>query len=349
MKFIDHANITVTSGQGGSGSRHFRREKHVPRGGPDGGDGGRGGDVRIVASNRARSLYEFHVSQHYRAEDGAAGGEKRATGRAGADLVLTVPPGTAIYDEADGALVAELLAPGAAAVLAAGGNGGWGNWRFRRATRQAPEHANPGLPGVTRRLRLELRLLADVALVGLPNVGKSSLIRAVSASKAEVADYPFTTLIPNLGVVTHRGRSFTVADVPGLVEGAATGAGLGVQFLRHVQRCSVIVVVLDPSQVMAPETQYEVLHREIVAFEPALWARPRIVLLGKADTVADPVTAAAELARAIGLAADGVQGCSAVTGRGVRELLDALLSRLPAGDQPDCGPWLPLEQDGQSV
>ena len=261
MKFIDQATIVVTSGAGGHGSRHFRREKHVPRGGPDGGDGGKGGDVVLIASNRARSLFDFHHRKHFAAEDGALGGDSRSSGRSGEELVLIVPPGTVVHEEISGTVLGDLTHEGARLVVAVGGNGGWGNCHFKTATRQAPDRANLGQPGRTVQLRLELRLLADIALVGPPNVGKSTLIRAISASKAEVADYPFTTIVPNLGVVRHRERIFTVADVPGLVQGAAAGAGLGHRFLKHVERCAALVFVLDPLNEMPPATQLSMLRK----------------------------------------------------------------------------------------
>jgi GTPase len=345
VKFIDQAKIIVSSGKGGQGSRHFRREKHVPRGGPDGGDGGRGGDVVLIASNRARSLYDFHHKRRFNAEAGAPGSEKRSTGRSGITLELVVPPGTAVYDDANGELIGELLVDGDRLVVASGGNGGWGNWHFKTATRQAPDNANPGLPGQTLSLRLELRLLADVALVGFPNAGKSTLIRAVSASKAEVADYPFTTITPNLGVVRHRGRSFTMADVPGLVAGAADGAGLGHQFLRHVERCGVLTFVLDPTSAVAPVDQYTVLRRELAAFDTELNNRAACVMLGKADTLGDAAAqTAADLAAAIGGVDVGL--LSGASGDGIARWLDGLLNLLPvnevvAGRTSD---WSPLRE-----
>jgi GTP-binding protein len=329
VKFIDHARITVSSGKGGDGSRHFRREKHVPRGGPDGGDGGRGGDVVLIASSRARSLYDYHLRRHYHAEAGAQGSEKRSTGRSGAALELTVPPGTAVYDDRSGELLADLVQDGDRAVVARGGNGGFGNWRFRTAVRQAPERANPGQPGETRALRLELRLLADVALVGLPNAGKSTLIRAVSASKAEVADYPFTTLVPNLGVVRHRGVTFTVADVPGLIAGAAEGAGLGHGFLRHVERCAVLTFVLDPLAEQPPAEQLATLRAELARYDPALAARPALLLLNKCDALTGGARAAA-LATLTAAAGAPVLPVSAAERAGLRPWLDAALAKVRA-------------------
>ncbi len=338
MKFIDQATIVVTSGAGGHGSRHFRREKHVPRGGPDGGDGGKGGDIVLVASNRARSLFDFHHRKHFAAEDGAMGGEKRSSGRAGEDLTLTVPPGTAVYEDISGTLLGDLTHDGARLVVAVGGNGGWGNCHFKSATRQAPDRANLGQPGRTLQLRLELRLLADVALVGPPNVGKSTLIRAISASKAEVADYPFTTIVPNLGVVRHRERTFTVADVPGLVQGAAEGAGLGHRFLKHVERCAALVFVLDPLAELPVVTQLSMLRKELAAFSADLARQPWIVALSKADLLgADADRIVDEFAATSGLRRERILAISGVTGSGVPDLLDLLLAMLPAPADPTLG------------
>ncbi len=331
MKFLDHAAISVRAGRGGHGSRHFRREKHVPRGGPDGGDGGKGGDVVLIASDRARSLYDFHLHRQFPAEDGEQGGESRSTGRSGADLELVVPPGTALFDATTDQLIGDLLRDGDRLVVARGGNGGWGNWRFRSATRQAPDRANTGLAGEARSLRLELKLLADCALIGMPNAGKSTLIRAVSASQAEVADYPFTTLQPNLGVVRHRGRSFTVADVPGLIEGAAEGAGLGHQFLRHAERCHVLVYVLDPTQEPPPGGQLALLRRELEAYSPELARRPSILLLHKSDVLGpDKAAKLAALAAEMPSGCRGPLAASGATGEGVAALLDAMLGLLPS-------------------
>ena len=327
MKFIDQAFITVRSGKGGHGAVHFRREKFVPRGGPDGGDGGRGGDVWLVASNRARSLYDYHHRRMHRAEDGRPGADKGSTGRSGAHLELTVPPGTQVFDEDSGELLADLTDDGDRVCLAEGGNGGWGNARFKSSTRQAPDRANPGLPGKELRLRLELKLLADVALVGFPNAGKSTLIRAVSASRARVADYPFTTLVPNLGVVRHHDRSYTVADVPGLIEGAADGAGLGHRFLRHIERCELMVFVLSVTDDVEHEEALETLRRELAAFDPALAERPSVVTLNKVDVLGpDAPEATADLEAAIG---EPVVAISAATGDGVKGWLDRVTAALP--------------------
>ena len=322
MHFIDEAEISVRAGSGGRGIVSFRREKHVPRGGPDGGDGGRGGNVIVFADAGARSLYDYHVNRTYAAEDGRAGGGSNCTGRNGADLTLPVPPGTQIADRDSGAVLADLVADGDRYILIKGGNGGWGNARFATATRQAPDKANPGQVGLERRIRLELKLLADVALVGWPNVGKSSLIRAVSASRARVADYPFTTLVPNLGVVRHRGRSFTIADIPGLIEGASKGAGLGLRFLRHVERCRLLVFLLSPVDGPPPAEALAILRRELAQYDPTLASRPCLIRLVKADVLGDRAEPdARELAVALG---EPVTALSAASKHGVTALLDDL-------------------------
>ncbi|MBM4344243.1 MAG: GTPase ObgE [Deltaproteobacteria bacterium] len=343
MQFIDEAVIVASSGAGGPGSRHFRREKHVPRGGPDGGDGGRGGDVVMVADDRSRTLLDYHFERHYRAGDGAGGQGQKKTGRDGTELRLAVPPGTQVWDAESGQMLADLTAPGQTVALLRGGNGGWGNVHFATATRQAPERANQGQPGQTRTLRLELKLLADVALVGLPNAGKSSLIRAISASRAEVADYPFTTLVPNLGVVRHRGRVFTAADIPGLVEGAAGGAGLGLRFLRHVERCRVLAWLLSPADPIDPVDAITLLRRELAAFDADLCQRPAVVCLSKADLLgADADAAARALSDRLGVP---VFAISAAARTGLDRLLDALAAHLDAPAASAQEPFDPLRED----
>ncbi len=338
MKFVDQANITVISGNGGPGSRHFRREKFVPRGGPDGGDGGRGGDVVLVASTRSRTLLVFHNRRTHRAENGRPGGDSRSTGRSGAELILTVPVGTEVIDEATGELIADLVVDGERAVVASGGIGGRGNYRFRSPTHQAPERADPGRNGVNRSLRLELKLLADVALVGLPNAGKSTLIRCVSASRARVADYPFTTLVPNLGVVRHGDRVFTVADIPGLIEGAADGAGLGTRFLRHVERCGALIFLLAAVDETEPEEAWHILRKELGQYAADLLERPSCVALGKSDALGeDAQSAASALAASLGTDVIPVSG---VTRLGIPVLLDRVAALLPRSES-NAAPWEP--------
>ncbi len=341
MQFIDQAFIVAQSGAGGLGSKSFRREKHTPLGGPDGGDGGKGGDVIIVADNRSRSLLDYHFRRTYAATDGQAGASAKKTGRDGEDLVLPVPPGTQVIDDESGELLADLTQNGERIILLRGGNGGWGNVHFATATRQAPDRANPGQTGLRKALRFELKLLADVALVGYPNAGKSSLIRAISASRAIVADYPFTTLVPNLGVVKHAGRVFTVADIPGLVEGAAEGAGLGIRFLRHIERCQALVFLLSPIDDNPPAEALEILQRELASYNPDLLQRPSLVVLAKADLLGPEADAQAEkLAREIGRP---VLAISPVTGYGLPRLLDALAARFQPEEVPADVAWTPLD------
>lgn len=320
MQFIDEALITVRSGAGGNGSKSFRREKYIPRGGPDGGDGGRGGHIVLAVDSRSRSLLDFQYQRVYAAEDGQGGMGAKKTGRDGADLRLLVPPGTQVRDADSGELLADLTEEGEEVQLLKGGNGGWGNVHFATATRQAPDRANPGQPGQQRMVKLELKLLADVALVGFPNAGKSSLIRAISASQARVADYPFTTLEPNLGVVRHLGRVFTVADIPGLIEGAADGAGLGHRFLKHIERCNVLVFLLSPVDALPPPEALRVLRAELAAYNPELLSRPMLYCLSKCDVLGDDaVSQAAALGKELGVP---VLPVSPVTGAGLPVLLD---------------------------
>ncbi|MBI5609557.1 MAG: GTPase ObgE [Deltaproteobacteria bacterium] len=341
MQFIDQATIYASSGAGGHGSKSFRREKYIPRGGPDGGDGGRGGDVVVVGDQRSRSLLDFHFNRHYQAENGAPGADSRKTGRDGADLLLTVPPGTQVYDADTGELLGDVVEQDQRLTILRGGNGGWGNVHFATATRQAPDRANPGQPGQTRRLRLELKLLADVALVGFPNVGKSSLIRSISASRAEVADYPFTTLVPNLGVVRHRGRTFTVADIPGLIEGAAGGAGLGIRFLQHIERCKTLCFLLVQGEEPEPLQALAILRRELAAYSPELAGRPAVYCLAKADTLGpDAEPAAQELSRQLGAP---VFAISPVTGAGIGALLNQLADQFTVEAPTLPSEWSPLD------
>ncbi len=346
MKFIDEATAVVVSGKGGDGSRSFRREKHVPRGGPDGGDGGRGGDVDVVASRRSRSLLDYHDNRLHQAEPGNAGAGSRKTGRSGQRLELIVPPGTLVRDLETGELLGDLVADGDRVSAVRGGNGGFGNARLATSTRRAPDFAHGGQPAQTRTLHFELKLLADIALVGLPNAGKSSLIRRISASRAAVADYPFTTLIPNLGVVRHRGRVFTVADIPGLIEGAADGAGLGTRFLKHVERCEALVWVLDSLSDTEPAEALAVLREELGKHDASLLNRPSCVLLHKTDLLGSAAAAAVEaLAQTLG---EPVMGASSITGAGVEKFLDAMLPWLPAEreEAPEPEAWDPMERRG---
>ncbi len=283
--FIDSAKIKISAGNGGDGAVAFHREKYVASGGPDGGDGGRGGDVIFEVDDNLSTLSDFRYHRKYQAENGENGRGKRCNGRAGADLVIRVPRGTLLRDGRTGRLVADLSSDGRT-VVAKGGRGGWGNARFATPTRQAPRFAKPGARGESMELQLELKLLADVGLVGYPNVGKSTLVSVISEAKPQIANYPFTTLTPVLGVVRlEEGRSFVVADIPGLVEGASGGAGLGHQFLRHVERCRLLVHIVDVSgsEGRDPENDFRVINSELKKFNPELSARPMLVAGNKCD------------------------------------------------------------------
>jgi GTP-binding protein len=286
---IDRARIHIAAGKGGNGSMSFRREKFVPKGGPDGGDGGRGGDVRLRVRSNVTSLLAFQYNQHFAAESGQGGSSRQKTGRSGIALDIDVPPGTVVWDDETGELLADLVEPDETLVVAKGGQGGLGNVHFKTSIRQAPRIAELGEPGEERWLRLELRLIADVGLVGLPNAGKSTLLAAVSRARPKIADYPFTTLEPNLGVVEIGGRSgmtFVLADVPGLIEGAATGAGLGHEFLRHVTRTKALIHVLDASGGLEgrdPLVDFATINAELRDFDPALAHKPMVVALNKVD------------------------------------------------------------------
>jgi GTP-binding protein len=286
VKFIDEATITVKSGDGGRGCVSFRREKFVPRGGPDGGDGGRGGDVVLVTTLRKRTLQQFQFKREFQAPNGGHGQGKQKTGRKGNDLIIELPPGTLVADAETGVLLKDMATAGEHYVVARGGRGGLGNTRFKSSTNRAPRHSQPGESGESLRLKLELKLLADVGLVGLPNAGKSTLIRAISAARPKIGDYPFTTLNPVLGVVeTDWGDPFVVADIPGLIEGAYEGAGLGTRFLRHIERTRILVhlidaAVIDPAD---PLAQFHTVQKELALFKAELALKPMLVVLNKID------------------------------------------------------------------
>ncbi len=286
MKFIDEATITVRSGDGGRGCVSFRREKFVPKGGPDGGDGGRGGDVIIKASPRKRTLYDFRYQRNLAAKNGGYGQGAQKTGKDGEDLLLELPPGTIIRNAETGEVITDLTQPEQSAVVAQGGRGGQGNRRFMTSTNRAPRFAQPGEPGQHLTLQLELKLLADVGLIGLPNVGKSTLISALSSARPKIGDYPFTTLTPNLGVVKHPwGEPFVMADIPGLIQGAHQGAGLGTQFLRHIERTRVLVHLIDAAAIDPedPLEGYKTVNRELSLHDKKLAGKPQLVVLNKID------------------------------------------------------------------
>lgn len=286
MKFIDEAIIEVKAGDGGNGCLSFRREKYVPRGGPDGGDGGRGGNITVRADEGLSTLMDLKYRRHFRAGRGAHGKGKQMNGAAGKDVEIRVPVGTIVYDEQAGIKLVDIISHGAEAIVAKGGRGGRGNARFATSTNRAPRRVEEGGKGEVRRLHLELKLLADVALIGRPNAGKSTLISAVSAARPKIADYPFTTTAPNLGVVyVGQGGSFTVADIPGLIEHASEGAGLGIHFLRHIERTRLLTHLIDPSDPANrdPLKSYQVIRGELGAYDKSLLTRPEIVVLTKMD------------------------------------------------------------------
>jgi GTPase len=323
MKFVDEVRVRVEAGDGGDGCTSFRREKYVPRGGPNGGDGGNGGDVVLRVDPGLSTLLDLSYPQTLRAGRGEHGRGKDQHGARGDDLVLRVPPGTTVWDEASGALPADLRAPGEHAVVAHGGRGGLGNMHFATPTNRAPRRAYPGTEGERRPLRLELRMLADAGLLGFPNVGKSTLIRAVSAARPRVADYPFTTLVPHLGVVrVDEDRAFVLADVPGLLPGAHEGHGIGTRFLRHLSRTAVLIHLLDVSGLTGrdPLDDFDALNRELALASPALAAKRQLVVAGKLDLAEtrEHLPAVRERLAARGIALHAVSGA---TGEGTRELV----------------------------
>lgn len=283
MQFIDEANISVKAGNGGNGAVSFRREKYIPKGGPDGGNGGNGGAVIVRADKQLNTLLDFRYKRNYKAENGENGRGKNQDGKWGETVVLKVPAGTLVKDATTGEIVADLVRHGDEVVVARGGKGGRGNTHFATSTNQAPRVAEPGTLGEKRELLFELKLLADVGLVGFPNAGKSTLISVISAAKPKIADYPFTTLTPNLGIVRYaEGKSFTVADIPGLIEGAHRGKGLGIQFLRHIERTKVLVFLIESTS-QDPKGDFMVLQNELREYNPALAQKPRLVALTKID------------------------------------------------------------------
>jgi GTP-binding protein len=326
MPFIDEAVITVRSGDGGRGCVSFRREKFVPRGGPDGGNGGNGGSVILRVSPHLSTLLDFRYRKIFKARRGQHGMGKNMYGKNAPDLVIAVPPGTIVNDGDTGEVLADLTMEGDAFVAAAGGRGGRGNSAFASATNQAPDRADPGMPGVERRLTLTLKLIAHIGLVGLPNAGKSTLLSRISKARPKIADYPFTTLSPVLGVVTHRDEEFVVADLPGLIEGAHRGAGLGHRFLKHAERTEGLVHVIDASRPCALVAEaYDTVREEMERYRPELARRPTILALNKMDIPGARESAENALAM-LKLPAASVYYISAVTGEGVKDLLDGLLA-----------------------
>jgi len=332
--FVDQAEIYVRAGNGGHGCVSFRREKYLPRGGPDGGDGGRGGDVILRAVEGIDTLLDFAGRHHWIAKNGRPGQGKNMTGRGGRDLPVDLPPGTLVYDAETGVLLKDLTPAGTQTVIAAGGKGGRGNKHFASSTNQAPREAEPGGPGEERTLRLELKLIADVGVVGLPNAGKSTLLSRLSKARPKIADYPFTTLQPQLGIVELSGyRRYVMADLPGLIEGAHQGTGLGDAFLRHVERTRVILHLVDihPLQdAPSPVEAYRTIRRELQAYSPELAAKCEIVAANKIDLGEDR-EAVASLSEAVG---GPVLAVSAITGRGLPALTERLWEAARGDRQP---------------
>jgi GTPase len=344
MKFLDAAKIYAKSGAGGNGCVSFRREKFIEFGGPNGGNGGRGGDVWAEAVENLNTLIDYRFQQHVTAKSGGHGMGKEMSGARGSDAIIKVPVGTQIYDEDNETLLADLDRPGARALLLQGGNGGFGNAHFKTSTNQAPRRANPGQPAEEKTLWLRLKLIADVGLIGLPNAGKSTFLARVSAARPKIADYPFTTLHPQLGMVRAKGVDFVVADLPGLIEGAHEGAGLGVKFLGHAERTSVVVHLIDGTEA-AVVRAYRTIGKELASYGHGLADKPEIIALNKSDAVTKPMLARkkAALEKASGAKVFVMSG---VSGEGVDDVLGALArqvqkSRLKARPAAPARAWSP--------
>jgi GTPase len=344
MRFLDQAKVYIRSGDGGNGSISFRREKFIEFGGPDGGDGGKGGDIWVECVANLNTLIDYRYQQHFKAQSGGGGAGRLKAGANGDDRVIKVPPGTQVYDETQEALLADLTEPGQRVRLARGGNGGFGNAYFKSAINQSPRHANPGQEGTEMTIWLHLKLIADAGIIGLPNAGKSTFLATVSAAKPKIADYPFTTLHPNLGVVRAGSVDFVLADIPGLIEGASEGAGLGVRFLGHVERCRVLLHLVDANEDDVAEA-YRVVRRELKAYSAELAGRKEIVALSKCDALD---------AEAIELKSEALKKAarkkplvlSSVAGIGVKDTLFAITREITRANDAehnpeDDKPWTP--------
>jgi len=319
--FVDYVKIYCRSGKGGRGSTHFRREKYIPKGGPDGGDGGRGGHVYLRANRNYWTLLHLKYERHVMATSGDGGSAKRSSGKDGQDRIIEVPCGTVVFDAETGEFICDVTEDGQQVMLLKGGRGGLGNWNFKTSTNQAPRHAQPGEPAQERTVIMQLKLLADVGLVGFPNAGKSTLLSVVSAAKPKIANYPFTTLEPNLGIVSYRdNRSFVMADIPGIIEGASEGKGLGLRFLRHIERNSLLLFMI-PADADDIKKEYEVLHNELVTYNPELLDKNRVLAITKSDMLDDELEEAlkAELPEDIPHIF-----ISSITNKGITELKDLL-------------------------
>jgi len=340
MQFIDEAEVFVRAGDGGAGAVAFWREKFVPRGGPSGGDGGNGGDIVLETDERLTTLLDFRFKREYRARNGEPGRGRDQNGHAAPEMVLRVPPGTLVRDVASGEVLADLRENGRRWVLAKGGRGGLGNMNFATPTLQAPRFAQPGTEGEEKRIRLELRLLADVGVVGFPNAGKSTLVSRLSRARPKIADYPFTTLQPHLGVVQYKdGRSFVLSDLPGLIEGAHRGAGLGHRFLKHMARCRTIIHLIDASQDRDLVADFDAINRELELFDPALGRKSQVVAANKID-LPEARARGEELRKKLKRRKIDVHLVSGATGEGVAELVDATMRALDSAPMPS-----PLQRD----
>ncbi len=349
MKFLDTAKVYIRSGAGGRGCASFRREKFIEFGGPDGGDGGRGGDVWIEAVDGLNTLIDFRYQQHFKAKNGQGGMGKQRTGKDGESVTLRVPAGTQVFDEDDETLIADLTTVGQRVLLARGGNGGWGNLQFKTSTNQAPRNANPGQEAVERTIWLRLKLIADAGLVGLPNAGKSTFLAATSNARPKIADYPFTTLVPNLGVVRIDAREFVLADIPGLIEGAHAGVGIGDRFLGHVERTRVLLHLVSAREDDVA-LAYRTVRGELDAYGHGLTEKPEILALSQIDAV--PAEEVKKKAKALGKAAGRVPLLlSSATRSGVEEVLRALMQFVEVErhaetlQNVDDRPWTPLDGD----
>ncbi len=343
MKFLDLAKVYIRSGGGGAGCVSFRREKYIEFGGPDGGDGGKGGSVYVEAVEGLNTLIDFRYQQHFFAKTGQHGMGSQRTGKDGDDIVLKVPVGTEIIEEDEETVIADLTEVGQRVLLAKGGNGGWGNLRFKSSTNRSPSKANPGQEGVERTIWLRLKLIADAGLLGMPNAGKSTFLATVSNARPKIADYPFTTLVPNLGVVGVDGREFVMADIPGLIEGASEGRGLGDQFLGHVERCSVLLHLVDGTSETVVE-DWETIVGELEAYSEALFDKPRVTVLNKIDALDEDTLAErkAELEEAVG---GKVYLMSSVAQQNVQVVLRALWAQIVedrgGNGEDEGGSWQP--------
>ena len=333
MKFVDEASISVKSGDGGAGCVSFRREKYVPRGGPDGGDGGKGGDIVLRVVPGKLTLYDFRFRKIFKAPNGGHGQGRKKTGKDGADLIIDLPPGTLVKDDETDRFLVDMVAAGQTYVVAKGGRGGRGNTRFKSSTHRTPRFAQPGEPGQSLSLKFELRILADIGIIGLPNAGKSTLIRAISSANPKIGAYPFTTLSPNLGVIqSRRGKPIVLADIPGLIEGAHKGAGLGIQFLRHIKRTRILLHLIDASSInpRSPLEAYSTVITELELYERTLLQKPQVVVLNKIDLLESDESATQFEAALTG---KEILHISALTGAGIKRLISHLEDMLGRNDE----------------